>query len=141
MKIDKKLIKELVDNLKEFELTELEYQDGQTKIKVSKASRGIEQIKTSATISPNKSVLQSSDESDGIRIKSPIIGTAYLAPEPGAKKFVEIGDKIKKGQTIMIVEAMKTMNHVPSTADGEIKKILIEDGQPVEFGQTLMLLK
>ena len=141
MKIDKKLIKELVDNLKEFELTELEYQDGQTKIKVSKASRGIEQIKTSATISPNKSVLQSSDESDGIRIKSPIIGTAYLAPEPGAKKFVEIGDKIKKGQTVMIVEAMKTMNHVPSTADGEIKKILIEDGQPVEFGQTLMLLK
>jgi len=141
MKIDKKLIKELVDNLKEFELTELEYQDGQTKIKVSKASRGIEQIKTSATISPNKSVLQSSDESDGIRIKSPIIGTAYLAPEPGAKKFVEIGDKIKKGQTIMIVEAMKTMNHVPSTADGEIKKILIEDGQPVEFGQTLILLK
>ena len=141
MKIDKKLIKELVDNLKEFELTELEYQDGQTKIKVSKASRGIEQIKTSATISPNKSVLQSSDESDGIRIKSPIIGTAYLAPEPGAKKFVQIGDKIKKGQTIMIVEAMKTMNHVPSTADGEIKKILIEDGQPVEFGQTLILLK
>jgi len=141
MKIDKKLIKELVDNLKEFELTELEYQDGQTKIKVSKASRGIEQIKTSATISPNKSVLQSSDDSDGIRIKSPIIGTAYLAPEPGAKKFVEIGDKIKKGQTIMIVEAMKTMNHVPSTADGEIKKILIEDGQPVEFGQTLILLK
>ena len=141
MKIDKKLIKELVDNLKEFELTELEYQDGQTKIRVSKASRGIEQIKTSATISPNKSVLQSSDDSDGIRIKSPIIGTAYLAPEPGAKKFVEIGDKIKKGQTIMIVEAMKTMNHVPSTADGEIKKILIEDGQPVEFGQTLILLK
>ena len=141
MKIDKKLIKELVDNLKEFELTELEYQDGQTKIKVSKASRGIEQIKTSATISPNKSVLQSSDERDGIRIKSPIIGTAYLAPEPGAKKFVEIGDKIKKGQTVMIVEAMKTMNHVPSTADGEIKKILIEDGQPVEFGQTLILLK
>ena len=141
MKIEKKLIKELVDNLKEFDLTELEYQDGQIKIKVSKASRGIEQIKTSATISPNKSVLQSSDESDGIRIKSPIIGTAYLAPEPGAKKFVEIGDKIKKGQTVMIVEAMKTMNHVPSTADGEIKKILIEDGQPVEFGQTLILLK
>ena len=141
MKIDKKLIKELVDNLKEFELTELEYQDGQTKIKVSKASKGIELGKTSSIVSPNKSVLKSSDESDGIRIKSPIIGTAYLAPEPGAKKFVEIGDKIKKGQTIMIVEAMKTMNHVPSTSDGEVKKILIEDGQPVEFGQTLVLLK
>ena len=141
MKIDKKLIKELVDNLKEFELTELEYQEGQTKIKVSKASRGIEQIKTSAVVSPNKSVLKSSDESEGVRVKSPIIGTAYLAPEPGAKKFVEVGDKIKKGQTVMIVEAMKTMNHVPSTADGEVKKILIEDGQPVEFGQTLVLLK
>ena len=141
MKIDKKLIKELVDNLKEFHLTELEYQEGQTKIKVSKASKVVDQAKTSAVVSPNKSVLKSSDESDGIRIKSPIIGTAYLAPEPGAKKFIEVGDKIKKGQTVMIVEAMKTMNHVPSTADGEVKKILIEDGQPVEFGQTLVLLK
>ena len=141
MKIDKKLIKELVDNLKEFELSEVEYQDGQTKVKVSKAPKLIDQVKTSAVVSPNKSVLKSSDESDGIRIKSPIIGTAYLAPEPGAKKFVEVGDKIKKGQTVMIVEAMKTMNHVPSTADGEVKKIMIEDGQPVEFGQTLVLLK
>ena len=141
MKIDKKLIKELVDNLKEFELTELEYQDGQTKIKVSKAPKGIEIGKTSSIVSPNKSVLKSSDDSEGVRVKSPIIGTAYLAPEPGAKKFVEIGDKIKKGQTVMIVEAMKTMNHVPSTSDGEVKKILIEDGQPVEFGQTLILLK
>ena len=141
MKIDKKLITELVDNLKEFELSELEYQDGQTKVKVSKAPKLIDQVKTSAVVSPNKSVLKSSDESDGIRIKSPIIGTAYLAPEPGAKKFVEVGDKIKKGQTVMIVEAMKTMNHVPSTADGEVKKIMIEDGQPVEFGQTLVLLK
>ena len=141
MKIDKKLIKELVDHLKEFELTELEYQDGQTKIKVSKASKGIEIGKTSSIVSPNKSVLKSLDDSEGVRVKSPIIGTAYLAPEPGAKKFVEIGDKIKKGQTVMIVEAMKTMNHVPSTSDGEVKKILIEDGQPVEFGQTLILLK
>ena len=141
MKIDKKLIKELVDNLKEFNLTELEYQDGQTKIKVSKAAKTIETSKTSSVVSPNKTVLKNSDESEGIRVKSPIIGTAYLAPEPGAKKFVEIGDKVKKGQTIMIVEAMKTMNHVPSTGDGEVKKILVEDGQPVEFGQTLVLLK
>ena len=140
MKIDKKLIKELVDNLKEFELTELEYGDGQTKIKVSKVSKGIEQVKTSALVSPNKSVLKSTNENEGIRVKSPIIGTAYLAPEPGAKKFVEVGDKIKKGQTVMIVEAMKTMNHVPSTDDGEVKKILVEDGQPVEFGQTLVIL-
>ena len=141
MKIDKKLIKELVDNLKEFSLTELEYQDGQTKNKVSKASVALEQSKTSAIVSPNKSVLKSSDDTDGVRVKSPIIGTAYLAAEPGAKKFAEVGDKIKKGQTIMIVEAMKTMNHVPSTADGEVKKVLVEDGQPVEFGQTLILLK
>ena len=141
MKIDKKLIKELVDNLKEFNLTELEYQDGQTKIKVSKASKGIESLKAGAVVSPNKSVLKSSEDSGGIRIKSPIIGTAYLSPEPGAKKFVEVGDKIKKGQTVMIVEAMKTMNHVPSSSEGEVKKILVEDGQPVEFGQTLVILK
>ena len=129
MKIDKKLIRELVDNLKEFNLTELEYQEGQTKIKVSKASRNIEQSKTSAVVSPTKAVLKDSDDGDGVRVKSPIIGTAYLAPEPGAKKFVEIGDKIKKGQTVMIVEAMKTMNHVPSSSDGIVKKILVEDGQ------------
>ncbi len=140
MKIDKKLIKELVDHLKEFDLTELEYQEGQTKIKVAKGSK-VDQLKTSAVVSPNKAVLKSADDGEGVRVKSPIIGTAYLAPEPGAKKFVEVGDKIKKGQTVMIVEAMKTMNHVPSTADGEVKKILIEDGQPVEFGQTLVLLK
>ena len=141
MKIEKKLIKELVDYLKEFNLSELEYQEGQTKIKVSKVSHGPEPTKTtSAVVSQNKAVLKS-DDSDGVRIKSPIIGTAYLAAEPGAKKFVEIGDKIKKGQTVMIVEAMKTMNHVPSTSDGEVKKILVEDGQPVEFGQTLVILK
>ena len=82
-----------------------------------------------------------SEPDDGIRIKSPIIGTAYLAPEPGAKKFINVGDKIKKGQTIMIVEAMKTMNHIPSTQDGEVVKILVNDGQPVEFGQSLVILK
>lgn len=141
MKIEKKLIKELVDNLKEFNLTELEYQDGQTKIKVSKASKSIEQSKGNIVSPQNKAVLNTTDNSDGIRVKSPIIGTAYLAPEPGAKKFINEGDKVKKGQTIMIVEAMKTMNHVPSTNDGEVKKILVEDGQPVEFGQTLVILK
>ncbi len=141
MKIDKKLIKELVDRLTEFNLTELEYQEGQTKIKVSRVSKGIEQIKSSSIVSPNKAVLTESDESDGIRVKSPIIGTAYLAPEPGGKKFVEVGDKVKKGQTVMIVEAMKTMNHVPSTSDGIVKKILVNDGQPVEFGQPLIILK
>ena len=141
MKVYKKLIQELVENLKEFELNELEYQEGQTKIKVSKASKEIEQIKTSAVVSANKSVLKTSNESEGIRIKSPIIGTAYLAPEPGAKKFIEVGDKVKKGQTVMIIEAMKTMNHVPSKDSGVVQKILVEDGQPVEFGQTLVVLK
>ena len=140
MKIDKKLIKELVDNLDEFKLTELEYQSGETKIKVSKASKTSVASKISDNvISNNKAVLNESEE--GIRIKSPIIGTAYLAPEPGAKQFVQIGDKIKKGQTIMIVEAMKTMNHVPSTSEGVVKSILVKDGQPVEFGQTLIVLK
>ena len=141
MKIDKKLIKELVDNLKEFELTELEYQEGQTKVKVSRASRSLEQSKTNTVTPQNKAVLNNADNNEGTRIKSPIIGTAYLAPEPGAKKFVEVGDKVKKGQTIMIVEAMKTMNHVPSSSDGVVKEICVDDGQPVEFGQTLIILE
>jgi|TARA_B100000959_G_scaffold275154_1_gene328100 acetyl-CoA carboxylase biotin carboxyl carrier protein len=140
MKIDKKLIKELVDNLDEFNLTELEYQDGDKKIKVSKGSKIIEGSKSSSVITSNKAVL-SNNEDEGIRVKSPIIGTVYLAPEPGAKKFIKIGDKIKKGQTVMIVEAMKTMNHVASTNDGIVEKILVNDGQPVEFGQTLVILK
>ena len=140
MKIDKKLIKELVDNLNEFRLTELEYQEGDKKLKVSKWSPpSVEKITTNVKSNTTKAVLN--DDEDGARIKSPIIGTAYLAPEPGAKKFIEVGDKIKKGQTIMIVEAMKTMNHVPSTGDGEVKKILVNDGQAVEFGQTLIILK
>ena len=141
MKIDKKLIKELVDHLREFNLTELEYQEGQTKIKVSKATKSIDKINSGAIVSPNKAVLNESDDADGIRVKSPIIGTAYLAPEPGGKKFIKVGDKIKKGQTVMIVEAMKTMNHVPSSAEGTVKKIMVNDGQPVEFGQTLIVLE
>ena len=141
MKIDKKLIKELVENLKEFNLTELEYQDGSTKIKVSKTAKPVEQSKGNAVVAQNKTVLNTNTNEEGVRVKSPIIGTVYLAPEPGGKSFVKIGDKVKKGQTVMIVEAMKTMNHVPSTSDGEVKKILVEDGQPVEFGQTLVLLK
>ena len=141
MKIDKKWIKELVEHLNEFNLTELEYQEGQTKVKVAKGSINIEQVKSSAVVSPNKAVLSETSETDGIRIKSPIIGTAYLAPEPGAKKFVETGKKIKKGDTVMIVEAMKTMNHVPSPKDGVVKSINVEDGQPVEYGQTLIIIE
>ena len=140
MKIDKKLIKELVDNLDEFKLSELEYQSGDTKIKVSKWSEMTSTNKFSENqISNNKEV--SNDEIEGVKVKSPIIGTAYLAVEPGAKQFIQIGDSIKKGQTIMIVEAMKTMNHVPATSDGTVKSILVKDGQPVEFGQTLIILK
>ena len=138
MKLDKKILKEFVDMLDEFNLTELEYQDGDKKIRVSKGTKGVVE-KSTSVISNNKAVLTSDEE--GVRVKSPIIGTAYLSPEPGAKKFVEVGNKIKKGQTIMIVEAMKTMNHVPSTNDGIVKKILVNDGQAVEFGQSLILLK
>ena len=142
MKIEKKLIKELVEYLAEFNLTEIEYQDGTKKIKVSKTSRTtVDSIRAGAVVSPTKSVLSDNNDQEGIRIKSPIIGTAYLAPEPGAKKFISIGDKIKKGQTVMIVEAMKTMNHIPSSSDGVVKKILVNDGQPVEFGQTLIILE
>ena len=139
MKIDKKIIKDLVEHLDEFKLKELEYQDGDKRIKVSKASKGISENSKNIEVVSNKPAQSSSEE--GIKIKSPIIGTAYLSPEPGAKKFVEVGDKIKKGQTIMIVEAMKTMNHVPSTNEGVVKTILVNDGQPVEFGQNLIVLK
>ena len=139
MKIDKKLIKELVDNLDEFKLSELEYQNGDTKIKVSKWTEMPSTNKVSENITTINKVIV--DEEEGVRIKSPIIGTAYLAAEPGAKQFIQIGDKIKKGQTIMIVEAMKTMNHVPATSEGTVKNILVKDGQPVEFGQTLIILK
>ena len=141
MKIDRKLIKELVNCLSEFNITEIEYQEGDKKIKVSRTQKNSsEKNLTSAVVSPNKSVLTDNSDQKGTRVKSPIIGTAYLAPEPGAKKFVEVGDKIKKGQTVVIVEAMKTMNHVPSSADGTVKKIMVNDGQPVEFGQTLIIL-
>ena len=142
MKIDKKLIKELVNCLDEFNITEIEYQDGDKRVKVSKAQKSLsEKNVTGAVVSPNKSVLTESGEQKGTRVKSPIIGTAYLAPEPGAKKFIKVGDKIKKGQTVMIVEAMKTMNHVPSPSEGIVKKIMVNDGQPVEFGQTLVILE
>ena len=135
MKIDKKLIKELKDYLDEFNLSEIEYQDGAKKVKVAKNITGI------TNVTAHKPNITSKKEESGTKITSPIIGTAYLAPEPGGKKFVEIGSQIKKGQTVMIVEAMKTMNHVPSTSDGIVKKVLVQDGEAVEFGQTLVLLK
>ena len=143
MKIDKKIIKELSDYLDEFNLTELEYTEKDTKIKVSKNNISINNQTNqtlSKEISSNKN-LESQNSISGIEVTSPIIGTAYHAPEPGAKKFVEVGKKIKKGDTVMIVEAMKTMNHVPSSSDGIVKKILVDDGQPVEFGQTLIILE
>ena len=140
MKINKNIIKELTDYLNEFNLTEIEYTDKDTKIKVSKSvSSNSNQVLNVPSSSP--AINENKPKSiSGIEVTSPIIGTAYHAPEPGAKKFLEIGKKIKKGDTIMIVEAMKTMNHVPSTADGIVKKICVEDGQPVEFGQTIVIL-
>ena len=144
MKIDKKIIKELSDYLKEFNLTEIEITEKDTKIKVSKNNVAISnqpQVTSSSSPVSSSAPTQTQNIKSGTEITSPIIGTAYHAPEPGAKKFVEIGKKIKKGDTIMIVEAMKTMNHVPSTADGVVKEICVEDGQPVEFGQTLIILE
>ena len=142
MKIDKKIIKELTDYLNEFNLTEIEYTDKDTKIKVSKTTPlSSNQAVNVSAISPEPSIAKQVKEINGIEVKSPIIGTAYHAPEPGAKKFAEVGKKIKKGETIMIVEAMKTMNHVPSTADGIIKEICVEDGQPVEYGQTIIIVE
>ena len=144
MKIDKSIIKELSDYLEEFNLTEIEITEKDTKIKVSKNSVSIsnQPVTTSTNIhTVNENISEKPNVKSGIEITSPIIGTAYHAPEPGAKKFVEIGKKIKKGDTIMIVEAMKTMNHVPSTSDGVVKEICVEDGHPVEFGQTIIILE
>ena len=144
MKINKQTIKELSEYLSEFNLTEIEYTDKDTKIKVSKTNTNISQPIVSQNI--NKSVAEKNDMpaenvTTGTKVTSPIIGTAYHAPEPGAKKFVEVGKKIKKGDTIMIIEAMKTMNHVPSTVDGTVKEICVDDGQPVEFGQTSVIVE
>ena len=138
MKINKKLIKELVDCLEENNLSELEYSEKDIKIKVS---RNLLKENSKTQITQNNKDVDKDEIINGTEIKSPIIGTAYLAPEPGAKKFVDVGKKIKKGDTIMIVEAMKTMNHVPSTKDGVVKKIVVDDGQPVEYGQTLIILE
>ena len=138
MKINKKIIEELVGYLKEFNLSEIEYGAGTTKVQVSRS------INNSSIISTDLRKKQSSNEKNtdsSLKVTSPIVGTAYLAPEPNAKKFIEEGQKIKKGQTIMIIEAMKTMNHVPSTQDGVVNKILVKDGEPVEFGQPLISLK
>ena len=132
MKINKKIIEELVGYLKEFNLSEIEYAEGATKVKVSRSINNPDVI--SSTVKKKQSVI----DNNGAHVTSPIVGTAYLAPEPGAKKFVEEGQKIKKGQTIMIIEAMKTMNHVPSTQDGTVSEILVKDGEPVEFGQPLI---
>ena len=140
MKIDKQLIKELSEYLEEFKLTEIEFTEKDTKIKVTKNNGSINNQSPSVIQNPSP-VKESTKITNGTEVTSPIIGTAYHAPEPGAKKFVEIGKKIKKGDTIMIVEAMKTMNHVPSTADGVVKEICVNDGQPVEFGQTIIILE
>jgi len=141
MKINKSIIKELSDYLDEFNLTEIEITEKDTKIKVSKNNVSISNQPVATSTSPQNNVSEKPSVKSGTEITSPIIGTAYHAPEPGAKKFIEVGKKIKKGDTIMIVEAMKTMNHVPSTADGVVKEICVDDGHPVEFGQTIIILE
>ena len=144
MKIDKNIIKELTDYLNEFNLTEIEYTDKDTKIKVSKSISSISTQSTNLSKTPSLGKIATEAMPkiiSGTEVKSPIIGTAYLAAEPGAKKFAEVGKKIKKGETVMIVEAMKTMNHVPSTVDGIIREICVEDGQPVEYGQTIIIVE
>ena len=140
MEINKKIIKELKDCLDEFNLNEIEYSYKDTKIKVSQKIDS-ESISANHQVSKQTVEKEIKQETSGNKVTSPIIGTAYLAPEPGGKKFAEIGKKIKKGDTLMIVEAMKTMNHVPSTFDGIVKEICVSDGQPVEFGQTLAIIE
>ena len=141
MKINKSLIKQCSELMDELGLNELQYSEGKISIKISKNNGKIENSRMHEEKTNLPPIVASVDDAVDNSIKAPLVGTIYLRPEPGAKKFVEIGDKIKKGQTVMIVEAMKTMNHVPSTADGEVKKVLVQDGQAVEFGQALILLK
>ena len=141
MEINKKIIKELKDCLDEFNLNEIEDSYKDTKIKVSKKSNAEIVTNDTTSISSQSNKNETQKETLIKKVTSPIIGTAYLAPEPGGKKFAEVGKKIKKGDTIMIVEAMKTMNHVPSTFDGIIKEVSVSDGQPVEFGQTLIIIE
>tara|TARA_B100001750_G_C14881007_1_gene290459 strand:- start:23 stop:433 length:411 start_codon:yes stop_codon:yes gene_type:complete len=136
MKINKKIIEEITGYLKEFDLSEIEYAEGSTKVRVAR-SINASNINHNVGVKKEKLIV----DDDLVKVTSPLVGTAYLAPEPGAKKFVEVGQKIKKGQTIMIVEAMKTMNHVPSTQSGEVSKVLVKDGEPVEFGQPLISVK
>ena len=136
MKINKNIIKELTEYLDEFNLTEIEYTEKDIKVKVSKLSGT-----NKSTVKEIKSENTKIDNVSGTEVPSPIIGTAYLAPEPGGKKFVEVGKKINKGDTLMIVEAMKTMNHVPSPVAGTVKKICVEDGQPVEYGHTIAIIE
>ena len=118
MEIDKKIIKKLIEILEDLKKS----------------------LKGNEIISSDEPIEEKIDDPNAV-IKSPIVGTAYLSPEPGAKPFVSVGKKIKKGETLLIVEAMKTMNHVPSTADGVVKKVCVEDGRPVEFGQTIIILE
>ena len=139
MKINKNIIKELNDYLNEFNLTEIEYTEKDIKVKVSK-SLSNKNLETSVPTFTKEVKTDKVLVDNSKKITSPIIGTAYLAPEPGGKKFIEVGQKIKKGDTVMIVEAMKTMNHVPSPIDGIVKEICVDDGQPVEFGQTIATL-
>ena len=140
MKINKNIIKELTEYLNEFNLTEIEYTEKDIKVKVSKLSgTNVAAVKEIKSEIKSENIKQ--DNISGTEVSSPIIGTAYLAPEPGGKKFVEVGKKINKGDTIMIVEAMKTMNHVPSPIAGNVKKICVEDGQPVEYGHTIAIIE
>ncbi len=140
MKINKNIIKELTEYLNEFNLNEIEYTEKDIKVKVSKSSgSNIASVKEIKSEIKTENIKQ--DNISGTEVQSPIIGTAYLAPEPGGKKFVEVGKKINKGDTVMIVEAMKTMNHVPSPIAGTVKKICVEDGQPVEYGHTIAIIE
>ena len=139
MRINKNIIKELTEYLNEFNLTEIEYTEKDVKVKVSKSpGTNIATVKEIKTEIKSENIKQ--DNISGTEVPSPIIGTAYLAPEPGGKKFVEVGKKINKGDTLMIVEAMKTMNHVPSPIAGTVKKICVEDGQPVEYGYIIAII-
>ena len=139
MKIDKEIIKVLSDCLEEFNLTELSYSDGKTNVKIGKGNKEIKNF--AKTTQDNTEINNVTIDPSVNLIKSPMVGTAYLSPEPGAKPFVTVGSKVKKGSTILIIEAMKTMNHIQATVDGELIELCVSDGEAIEYDQILAKIK
>lgn len=156
--IDTKLIRELAEMLRETDLTEIEIMEDEMSIRLSRGGTSMAAMAQPTMVhqavaapvpaaapapaaEPTASAAAPAPTSSGKPVPSPMVGTAYYSPAPGADAFVNVGSKVKKGQTIMIVEAMKTMNQIPAPHDGTVTEITVDDGQPVEYGETLIVME